>query len=199
MKYSSARDNDLVTGLRMNELKILGTCCALLLIAPLSLTAGERIDCKSPDGKFALRETFNELNPIHGDSAIIESGTRKVAVQLHGDEPAGSEKLVWSKDSKRVAYFFEKGGGSWIYQMGMRVFSGTAGTSSFNEIALPELPTPKLPKNATGSEPDTAKRVEPIEWNEPNERCRKKARQLWYAHRRSRRSSTNSRGTAKSL
>jgi len=94
MKYSSARDNDLVTGLRMNELKILGACCALLLIAPLSLTAGERIDCKSPDGKFALRETFNELNPIHGDSAIIESGTRKVAVQLHGDEPAGSEKLV---------------------------------------------------------------------------------------------------------
>ena len=60
----------------------------------------------------SLRETFNELNPIHGDSAIIESGTRKVAVQLHGDEPAGSEKLVWSKDSKRVAYFFEKGGGS---------------------------------------------------------------------------------------
>jgi len=84
-------------------------------------------------------------------------------------------------------------------KMGMRVFSGTAGTSSFNEIALPELPTPKLPKNATGSEPDTAKRVEPIEWNGPNECCRKKARQLWYAHRRSRRSSTNSRGTAKSL
>jgi len=83
--------------------------------------------------------------------------------------------------------------------MGMRVFSRTAGTSSFNEIALPELPTPKLPKNATGSEPDTAKRVEPIEWNGPNECCRKKARQLWYAHRRSRRSSTNSRGTAKSL
>jgi hypothetical protein len=35
MKYSSARDSDLVTGLRKNESKILATCCALLLIAPL--------------------------------------------------------------------------------------------------------------------------------------------------------------------
>jgi hypothetical protein len=53
--------------------------------------------------------------------------------------------------------------------MAMRVFTRTTGTPSFNEIALPELPTPKLQKNATGSEPDTAKRVEPIEWNGPNE------------------------------
>ena len=89
----------------MNGSKTFATRCALLLSTALSLTAGERIHCKSPDGKFALRETFNELNPIHGDSAIIESGTRKVAVQLHGDEPTGSEKLVWSKDSRRVASF----------------------------------------------------------------------------------------------
>jgi hypothetical protein len=73
----------------MSEFKTFAIRCALLLTGSVTLTAGERIDCKSPDGKFALRETFNELNPIHGDSAIIESGTRKVAVQLHGDEPAG--------------------------------------------------------------------------------------------------------------
>lgn len=31
-KYCSARDNDPPTGLRMNELKILATCCALLVL-----------------------------------------------------------------------------------------------------------------------------------------------------------------------
>src|SRR2546430_11826770 len=67
-------------------------------------------------------------------------------------------------------------------KMGMRVFSGTAGTSSFNEIALPELPTPKLPKNATGSEPDTARRVDPFEWNERYDCCPKMESALRYAY-----------------
>src|SRR5436309_8837442 len=161
MRYSSARDNDLVTGLRMNELKILGACCALLLIAPLSLTAGERIDCKSPDGKFALRETFNELNPIHGDSAIIESGTRRVAAQLHGDEPAGSEKLVWSKDSRRVASFrydWQNGATKIFFRNG----------AMFEEIKTRELPSPQLPDlpKPDGSNSETTKRVELIRWLE---------------------------------
>ena len=75
----------MVTGLRMNGLKILATCCALMVTAPLSLTADDRIFCKSPDGKFALRTTFTEFVPSHGDAAIIETGTNKVAVQVHGD------------------------------------------------------------------------------------------------------------------
>jgi hypothetical protein len=37
------------------------------------LQASEHVCCKSPDGKFALRETLTELNPVHGDTAITES------------------------------------------------------------------------------------------------------------------------------
>jgi hypothetical protein len=141
----------------MSELKILATCCALLLSTALTLTAGERIDCQSPDGKFALRETFNELNPIHGDSAIIESGTRKVAVQLHGDEPAGSEKLVWSKDSRGVASF------RYDWQNGATKIFFRDG-AMFKEIKMPELPSPQLPDlpKPDGSNSETTKRVEPI-------------------------------------
>ncbi len=70
-----------------------------------SLYANEEIKCKSPDGKFALRLTFDDLQPLHGDAAIIETGTKKVAVQLNGDQPYADSKLVWSKDSRRVASF----------------------------------------------------------------------------------------------
>jgi hypothetical protein len=145
----------------MKGLKILATCCALLLIGSVTLSAGERIDCKSPDGKFALRETFNELNPIHGDSAIIESGTRRIAVQLHGDEPTGSEKLVWSKDSRRVASFrfdWQNGATKIFFRDG----------AMFEEIKMPELPSPQLPDlpKQDGSNSETIKRVEPIRWLE---------------------------------
>jgi hypothetical protein len=34
------------------------------------------------------------LNPVHGDTAIIETGTNKVAVQLTGDEPYGRFRIV---------------------------------------------------------------------------------------------------------
>jgi hypothetical protein len=137
-------------------------CCALFVTSlAVSLNASQTILCKSPDGKFALRETFNELNPIHGDSAIIESGTRKVAVQLHGDEPAGSEKLVWSKDSQRVASF------RYDWQIGAtRIFFRNGPT--FEEIKMPELPAPELPDlpKSDGSNSEIIKRIEPIRWLE---------------------------------
>src|SRR5262245_3127509 len=40
----------------MRELKTFATCCALFLIALISLSAGEHIDCKSPDKMSFLRE-----------------------------------------------------------------------------------------------------------------------------------------------
>jgi len=145
----------------MSELKTFAICSGLLLIAAISLTAHESISCKSPDGKFALRQTFNDINPIHGDTAIIETGTRKVAVQLHGDEPAGSEKLVWSKDSQRVASF------RYDWQNGTtRVFFRNGAT--FGEIKIPELPSPQLPDlpKPDASNSETIRRVEPIRWLE---------------------------------
>ena len=145
----------------MVEAKTLTTCCALSLTSALSLTAGEHVHSKSPDGKFALRTTFTELVPSHGDAAIIETATRKVAVQLHGDEPVGSEKLVWSKDSQRVASFrddWQNGGTKIFFRKGQM----------FEEIKMPELPSPQLPDFPKPDESDSEiiKRVEPVRWLE---------------------------------
>jgi hypothetical protein len=145
----------------MGELRTFATCCALLLTAPLSLTAGEHISSKSPDGKFALRTNLTEFVPSHGDAAIIEVATNKVAVQLHGDEPAGSEKLVWSKDSQRVASFRDN------WQNGTtRMFFRDGAT--FEEIKMPELPSPELPNlpKPDASNSETIKRIEPVRWLE---------------------------------
>jgi hypothetical protein len=145
----------------MGELRTFATCCALLLTAPLSLTAGEHISSKSPDGKFALRTNLTEFVPSHGDAAIIEVATNKVAVQLHGDEPAGSEKLVWSKDSQRVASFRDD------WQNGTtRIFFRNGAT--FEEIKMPELPSPELPNlpKPDASNSETIKRIEPVRWLE---------------------------------
>lgn len=65
-----------------------GTQVAKLLIVTMmffstvALRAGEQITCKSPDGKFALRQGLNDLNPIHGDAAIVETATKKMAVPV---------------------------------------------------------------------------------------------------------------------
>jgi hypothetical protein len=145
----------------MGELRTFATCCALLLTAPLSLTAGEHISSKSPDGKFALRTNLTEFVPSHGDAAIIEVATNKVAVQLHGDEPAGSEKLVWSKDSRRVTSFRDD------WQNGTtRIFFCNGAT--FEEIKMPELPSPELPNlpKPDASNSETIKRIEPVRWLE---------------------------------
>ncbi|PYJ23852.1 MAG: hypothetical protein DME92_00115, partial [Verrucomicrobia bacterium] len=71
-------------------------------------------------------------------------------------------KLIWSPDSQRVAYFAQKG--AFNPSGATRVFFRR--DSSFNEIALPDLPSPKLPTNATaGSDAGTSTRIEPIRWS----------------------------------
>lgn len=125
----------------------------------VSAKAGERILSKSPDGKFALRETFAEKQPYHGDTAVVETGTHKVVVQLNTDQPPAHElKLVWSDDSRRLAYFREDENGA------TRIFFRNG--SAFDEIKMPELPSPQLPSipktDATTGE--VMKRVEPIRW-----------------------------------
>ncbi len=152
-------------------MKLLGFVVALSgsFCLAVSLQGDEATTCQSPDRKFALRCVYADKQPYNGEAAIVDLETHKNVFSLNPNWTLGYTKLVWSADSKRVAYFFGKGGGSWTYQMGMRVFTRTAGTSSFNEIALPEPPTLKLPKNAIGSEPDTATKVEPIKWNGPTE------------------------------
>jgi len=137
---------------------------AFIVIAPdlaQLLEASEHVCCKSPNGKFALRQTLTELNPVHGDTAIIEIATGKVIVQLHGDAPAATERLVWSKDSRRVACFRDEtqiGATRILFQNG----------STFEEIKMPELLRPQLPElpKADGSNGETMRRTEPIRWTD---------------------------------
>jgi hypothetical protein len=132
----------------------LGVCCLAV-----SLQAREVITCKSPDGKFALRCVYADSQPYNGDIAIVETATRKIVLPLDSNWTIGQVKLIWSPDSQRVAYFARKGNG-----YATRVFFRR--DSSFNEIALSDLPSPKLPPNATaGPEADTSTRTEPIRWN----------------------------------
>ena len=136
---------------------LLGVCCLAL-----SLSAKEVITCKSPDGKFALRCVYAESQPYNGDTAIVDTATHKIVLLLDPNWTLDRVKLVWSPDSQRVAYFAQKG--AFNPSGAMRVFSRR--DSLFNEIALPDLPSPKLPTNATaGSDADTSTRIEPIRWS----------------------------------
>ncbi len=135
---------------------LLASCCLAV-----SLNAGEAITYQSPDGKFALRHVYSDREPYNGDTAIIDVATRKTVLPLDSNWELGDRgrlKLLWSHDSQRVAYWAENAKGS-----STRVFFRSG--SSFNEIKLPELPSPKRPANpATESGTDTTKRVEPMEW-----------------------------------
>jgi hypothetical protein len=137
----------------------LGICCLVV-----SLDAKEVVTCKSPDGKFALRHVYEEQQPFAGDTMIIEVATGKTLQPLDSNWSIGELKLLWSRDSQRVAYFAdnthstENAGGC-----STRVFFRNG--SAFNEIKLPELPSPQLPpKAATESDNKTNRRVEPMEW-----------------------------------
>src|SRR5438034_11490056 len=141
----------------------LGTCCLAI-----SLNAShEVITCKSPDGKFALRHVHAEQQPYAGDTMIIEVATGKTVLPLDSNWNIGYLKLLWSRDSQRVSYFAdnthstENAGGC-----STRVFFRNG--STFNEVKLPELPSPKLPPKAVATDSDahTTRRVEPMQWLE---------------------------------
>ena len=140
---------------------LLASCCLTV-----SLNADETVTCQSPDGKFALRHVYSGQEPYSGDTAIIEVATRKTVLPLESNWELGERgrlKLLWSGDSQRVAYWAANAKGS-----STRVFFRSG--SSFNEIKLPELPSPKLPAHAaTQSGTDTTKRVEPMQWLESGE------------------------------
>ncbi|HEX8076226.1 MAG TPA: hypothetical protein VF511_00315 [Chthoniobacterales bacterium] len=138
-----------------------GFSLAFALVAGCSFAAsangGETVNCKSPDGKFALRHLYKDQQPDEGNFAVIELRTKRVAVQLEPDRPGNAyAKLVWSPDSQRFAYFSEE------QRTGStRVFFRNG--PSFDEIKLPELPAVEPPaKNAADA--DTRRRIEPLRW-----------------------------------
>lgn len=122
--------------------------------------ADEQIRDSSPDGKFALHiGSQNESGYV--ESGIIELGTNKVVLDFRslGHPNEEDAKLVWSADSQRVAFFepTKRGGLT-------RVFFRDG--ASFEQIELPTLPDPKLPKKpqANVSDKSITFLVQPIRW-----------------------------------
>jgi hypothetical protein len=124
----------------------------------------EVIDCPSPDGKFALRradEKSAEGASGYAEVGIIERSTQKVVLDLEeiGHPYVNSAKLVWSNDSKRVAFFYPSRRGGWTV-----VYFRNG--SAFDEVRLPELPSPKFPRKAPAEVFDKTVGIliEPIRW-----------------------------------
>ena len=137
---------------------------AVILLASSSLRADEYIESKSPDGKFALHVTRGDKQPFPQSDALIERATRKVIVDLDKDALYAPEaKLVWAKNSQRFAYVREAKEDPRCF--GTRVFQRRGAT--FDEIKLPDLPPPKLPSQASESEPRRVN-IKAIRWPDAN-------------------------------
>ena len=130
-------------------------CCVAHLCPML---AGEEIKYPSPNGRFAVRITQSEDDEYHPTVDLIEKDTGKVLVTLHSGSDtdlftASDSILVWSADSKRVAYGFRAN------PPGARVEERSAlicfwNGSGFEKVFLPEnLPVPdiKFPKGKGGN------------------------------------------------
>jgi hypothetical protein len=76
------------------------------------LAAEEEIKYPSPDGRFALRITESKDDEYHPTVELIEEHSGTVLLTLHDGQKdsdlfdASEAALVWSADSKRVAYGF---------------------------------------------------------------------------------------------
>ena len=113
-----------------NAVKTMSAIAIILIVNCLvpSLEAKDIIRDKSPDGKFALRITKEDV--VWG-AAIINLKSKQDVVGLEIYQNFTEEAhLVWSKDSQRVAYFEpdRRGGSTTVYfRKG----------SAFEEVSLP--------------------------------------------------------------
>jgi hypothetical protein len=136
-----------------------------------SLIAEEEIKYPSPDGRFALRITQSKDDEYHPTVELIERDSGKVIVALHSASDAdlfdASEAvLVWSADSKRVAYGFRANPpGARVVERGALVCFWNG--SGFDKVFLPEkLPSPriKFPKGKEGNVKPYGGGVTPLRW-----------------------------------
>ena len=131
---------------------------ACYLVCPWQwLAAEEEIKYPSPDKRFALRITQSKDDEYHPTVELVEKDSGKLILRLHDGSDTDlfdpSEcVLVWSADSKRVAYGFRAN------PPGARVEERSAlicfwNGSGFDKVFLPEnLPSPriKFPKGQGG-------------------------------------------------
>jgi hypothetical protein len=128
-------------------------CCVAHICPAL---AEEEVKYPSPDGRFALRITNGE-GFGEGKVELIDKAASKVIVGL--GVPWRRQVLVWSPDSKRVAY--ANRGDKWG-EVKVYFWNGT----TFEEASLPEdLPSPdiKLPKDC-GAVKNYGGAAMPVKW-----------------------------------
>ena len=113
------------------------------------LLAEEATNFPSPDGRFALsvgayetghRDAATQEWKIDGETkpaAIIEQASHKVLLQLQSPLRPEEDKILWSADSKWLA-FNHRGN----KQTGLSVYFWNG--ESFEPVKLPELPEPEL-------------------------------------------------------
>jgi hypothetical protein len=134
-----------------------------LIVASAPAMAGEFVDSKSPDGNFALRVSRENQQPYRQNTAIVDSKTSKPVLNLDLNQVFDPEaKLVWSSDSQWVAYLSKID--EETESSATRVFVRNG--SSFDEIKLPELPSPKIPGRAPSSEKRSTW-IKPVHWSKP--------------------------------
>lgn len=120
------------------------------------LVAEQETKYPSPDGKFALRIT-EPTGASGGKIALIEKASGEVIIDL--GEPWRSQVLVWSSDSKRLAY--ANRGDKWG-EVKVYFWNG----STFEAATLPDdLPSPdiKFPKDC-GAVKNYGGAATPLRW-----------------------------------
>jgi hypothetical protein len=143
--------------------------CGVTHLCPV--LAREEIKYPSPDGRFALRITQPKDDEYHPTVELIEKDSGKVMVTLHSGSDtdlfdASESVLVWSADSKSVAYGFRDS------PPGVREVSRGAlvcfwNGSGFDKVFLPEnLPVPKIkfPKGKGENVKPYGGGVKPLRW-----------------------------------
>ena len=153
--------------LRSFSLVAFGCCVAHVW----PVLAGGEIKYPSPDGRFALRITQSKDDEYHPTVDLIEKESGKVFVTLHAASDtdlfdASESVLVWSANSKSVAYGFRASPpGARILSLGALVCFWNG--SGFDKVFLPEnLPSPriKFPKGKEGNVKPYGGGVTPLKW-----------------------------------
>jgi hypothetical protein len=126
----------------MRTIALLASIVVVTSFVP-SLKAKDVIKDKSPDGKFALRIHKGEEG---WEAAIINLRTKEALADLdvYGNYVENT-KLLWSKDSKRVAHFEpdRRGGTTHIYFQN---------DSKFEEVQFPSGEVPECHGDLTAEE-----------------------------------------------
>jgi hypothetical protein len=136
------------------------------------LVAEEEIKYPSPDGRLGLRITQSKDDEYHPMVELIDKHSGTALITLHNGQEdtdlfdASEAVLVWSADSKRVAYGFRSNPpGARVVERGALVCFWTG--SGFDKVFLPEnLPSPRitLPKEKEDNMKPYGGGITPVRW-----------------------------------